>query len=103
MGRRAVPTGTRSTDPAGYVRIKLPDHPLAVAGWAREHALVLYAQLGPGAHPCHHCGKLVAWGTTLEVDHLDRNRQNNDAANLVAACRLCNNARRRRGGRGDRV
>jgi len=43
----------------------------------RLHRAELYDAIGPGMHPCHHCGDLVEWGITLEVDHLDHNRQNN--------------------------
>jgi HNH endonuclease len=98
MARPAAPTGTRTVASDGYVRVELPGHPFAVDGWVREHVLVLYAQLGPGEHRCDGCGRALAWGSTLEVDHLDGDRSNNAAANLVAVCRGCNNRRR-----GDRV
>jgi 5-methylcytosine-specific restriction endonuclease McrA len=96
MGRPAAPIGTRQRDPAGYVRIKLPDHPLSIQGWVREHQLVLFDAIGAGIHPCHYCGVEIEWGSTLEVDHVDRDRGHNAVGNLVPACRLCNNARRQR-------
>lgn len=98
MARPAMATGTRTVDlTTGYVRVKQPDHPLAVDGWVREHVLVLYASIGPGTHPCRHCGQPVTWGSTLEVDHLDRDRGHNLIGNLAPCCRRCNNRRRRRG------
>ncbi len=86
-------------DNHGYIRIKAPDHPLALVGWVREHRLVLFDVLGPGAHACHRCGELVEWGRDLEVDHLDRDRQNNRVENLRVACRTCQNQNRGAWGR----
>jgi hypothetical protein len=95
MARPSAPTGTTVTGPDGYVRVKLPGHPLAVDGWVREHRLVLYTALGPGPQACHACGTPVAWDAGLEVDHLDHDRQNNSPANLAPICRACNNRWRR--------
>ena len=97
MGRPPLPLGARTLDGAGYWRIKVGDLPLAVAGWEREHRLVLWAELGPGAHPCYRCGRLVEWGRDLEVDHVDHDRQNNDPVNLCPACWDCQNGHRRMG------
>lgn len=97
MGRPPAPLGTRARD-RGWVRVKTgPGHPLAIDGWAREHRLVLYDQIGPGAHRCYRCGVTVEWGSTLEVDHLNRDRGDNRVANLAAACRACQNANRQLG------
>ena len=76
---------------AGYV--VLPDklHPMAdKRGWIYEHRMVLFDAIGPGSHPCHHCGVTVTWGTSLETDHLDWNKANNDLTNLVPSCHSCN-------------
>ena len=60
------------------------------------HRVTLYNRIGPGLHPCHWCGKEVEWTrgnngeTTLVVDHLDDNRQNNEPDNLVPSCNVCN-------------
>ncbi len=101
MGRPSAPLGARKLDPAGYVRVRVHEgHPLVVAGWAREHRLVLWDTIGPGRHPCHYCAAELEWGLTLEVDHLDHDRTANTIDNLVPACRSCQNAHRRAWGRG---
>jgi 5-methylcytosine-specific restriction endonuclease McrA len=97
MGRPPLPVGTRTIDAAGYVREKVGDHPLAVAGWVRLHRRVLFDQLGPGGSECYRCGARLEWGTSLEVDHVDRDRRNNELENLRPACRSCQNAHRRLG------
>ena len=99
-GRPPAPIGTRKLDGRGYVGVRVAAHPLAVDGWVREHRAVLYDVIGPGEHRCWRCGTWVAWGTILEVDHLDRDRQNNAVHNLAPACRGCQN--RNRGSNGLR-
>lgn len=82
--------------------VKRPGHPMAThaRGWAYEHRTVLYDAIGPGWHPCRHCGKQVSWdlacpdADALVVDHLDEDKANNDIGNLVPSCQLCNLARR---------
>lgn len=66
-------------------------HPLAGPnGGVMEHRAVLYDKIGPGQHPCHHCGTVVEWGLDLHVDHLDDDPLNNDPDNLVPSCFPCN-------------
>lgn len=85
----------------GYRLVSDPWHPLANAsGGVLEHRKVLYAEIGPGAHPCHWCATKVSWDRTwpqhpdaLVVDHLDHNRLNNDPDNLVPSCFWCNRDR----------
>jgi hypothetical protein len=62
-----------------------------------KHREVLFAKIGPGEHPCHHCGDIVSWDKTypkdldgLVTDHLDSKRDNNDPCNLVPSCNKCN-------------
>jgi hypothetical protein len=81
----------------GYRKLtSLHDHPLAQKdGCIFEHIKVLYDKIGPGPHQCHwKCGRMLTWqgGTQLGicVDHLDRNRLNNDPDNLVPSCRIEN-------------
>lgn len=77
-----------------------PTHPLAgKCGKVYVHRRVLYALIGPGAHPCYWCGHVVQWelGTfdpdVLQVDHLNTIRDDNRPENLVVACRNCNTGR----------
>ncbi|MGI8721199.1 MAG: hypothetical protein ACR2JG_03120 [Geodermatophilaceae bacterium] len=80
-------------DANGYlVRRLAGPHPLADnQGRVYEHRLVLYAVLGPGTFPCHWCRKPVDWDErTLHVDHLDDDKTNNNPANLVPSCLVCN-------------
>lgn len=86
----------------GYLQEYAPGHPMANrSGGLLVHRRVLFDRIGPGAHPCHHCGRSVTWGVRgkvgrLEVDHLDANRQNNDPTNLVPSCNRCNEGRPKR-------
>lgn len=74
----------------GYVILHRPGHPLSVANKVFEHRYVLYEKVGYGPHLCHHCGIHINWFAGLECDHLDRDRANNDPANLVPTCHPCN-------------
>lgn len=86
----------RSLGTNGYVRLTLPNHPLAVRSYVYEHRAVLYDAIGPGEHPCHWCQRLVSWqrgrmgSGVLVPDHLDGDKANNNRANLVPACHDCN-------------
>ena len=78
----------------GYRLLPRRGHPLAdSSGYVYEHRLVLYAVLGPGAHPCHWCKRHVEWSVDLEVDHLDDDKTNNTPANLAPSCHACNTGR----------
>jgi hypothetical protein len=87
----------------GYVSTARTGHPLARSkGQVQMHRVVLFAKIGDGSHPCHWCGKTVAWGyhvstDTLVVDHLDEDRANNAPENLVPSCSRCNTSRSRWG------
>lgn len=84
------PTGT------GYRAERGGDHPATWRnGVVSEHRKVLYDKIGPGPHPCHWCKRELRWdGPTgtgkLYVDHLDFDRLNNAAENLVPSCMQCN-------------
>lgn len=77
-----------------YDRAHLLAHPTGRIGL---HIVVLYEKIGPGAHPCHWCRKLVIWlpsqagrKNRLVPDHVDGNPQNNAPENLVPSCSGCN-------------
>lgn len=87
-------TGRPWTHSNGYTIIGVPGHPLAQHdGGVYEHRKTLWDSIGPGRHECHWCHEPVEWMTTLEVDHLDNVRSNNDPSNLVPACHGCNTRR----------
>lgn len=95
--------GPRGSGQKGRYRIVVRHgHPLAMSrGRILEHRLVLYGVIGPGGHPCHHCGVIVRWeaertaADVLVADHLDFDRLNNDPGNLVPSCNPCNVTRDR--------
>lgn len=72
-------------------------HPLAdKQGRTWEHRLVLFDLLGGADAPCHYCGLKLRWFAhrsekdAMQVDHLNRVRDDNRPENLVPACRKCN-------------
>lgn len=100
-GKRAGQAADGSYIRDGYrVLTGLQGHPLAHRargfrgrGEVLEHRKVLYDAIGPGPHLCHWgCGKTLEWGglTGIIVDHLDDNKLNNSAENLVPSCNHCN-------------
>lgn len=93
----------RKPDSESIGRVRLAyvpyGHPLATPGnrQVQQHRLLLWDEIGPGPHPCYHCGDPVDWipGSytaqgSLVVDHLDRNPRNNDLSNLKPSCQTCN-------------
>lgn len=79
----------------GYILKHAPDHPLAGnCSRVYAHRIAYYDAHGAGPFDCHHCGKVVDW-SFMHIDHLDDDPTNNDLANLVASCPVCNQARGR--------
>lgn len=83
-----------------YRTIYAPNHPTSgKTGMTYEHRAVLYDAIGPGAHPCHWCGKSVTWEAgksderQLQVDHLSGVQDDNSIENLAPSCRRCNTVR----------
>lgn len=90
--RAANGSGTLRAD--GYWQLRDPNHPTATkSGVLFVHRKVLYDSIGPGTHSCHYCGQSVEWMVDLEVDHKDRDKNNNTPENLVPCCRPCNRSR----------
>jgi hypothetical protein len=88
----------------GYVLLTGSRHPLARFGVVGEHRVVLYDKIGPGTHSCYWCGTPVTWmarsisdphkrGRQLCVDHLNRDKSDNDPANLIPSCTACSTTR----------
>ncbi|MFZ3592310.1 HNH endonuclease [Streptomyces sp. BH104] len=88
----------RKASPKARRMLILPDHPLALSSpHIPEYRVLLYEAIGPGVHPCYHCGVSVEWRPgdgsapgALVVDHLDRNPLNNSLENLAPSCQRCN-------------
>jgi hypothetical protein len=96
--KRCAYDARRVGTPSRYRMVYAPGHPLAPRSpYVPEHRLLMWNQLGPGSHPCHYCGRSLAWrpgegvgGDALVIDHLDRDPSNNKLGNLVASCTSCN-------------
>jgi 5-methylcytosine-specific restriction endonuclease McrA len=79
----------------GYIMLREKDHPLTDnRGYVYEHRFVFFNKHGNGPFKCHWCGIDVDWDT-MDVDHLDDNKTNNNINNLVASCPQCNTKRGR--------
>lgn len=75
----------------GYRMLHVPDDPLANGGgYVYEHRLVFFlATLPQDTFSCDMCAKPLT-RATVQVDHIDRDRLNNNRANLRPLCRRCN-------------
>src|SRR6266478_8394519 len=89
---------------ARYVEEHLPGHPLANSrGNVIVHRRLLYERIGPGDHPCRHCGRTVRWSSRMPkidalcVDHVNENWRDGSADNLIPSCWRCNMLRSNRG------
>jgi hypothetical protein len=85
--------GRRRRDKRGYVRLYLPDHPLAGGhGWVFEHRAVVYAaRNGQPPTRCDWCWTPMPNGwDDCHIDHIDYRPSNNAVENLVVACTACN-------------
>lgn len=74
----------------------MQSHPLANSGLLLEHRKVLWDKIGPGPHACHWgCGRVLDWGgqAGLHGDHVDGDKLNNTAENIVPSCLSCNRRR----------
>lgn len=76
----------------GYLLVKAPGHPMARGLRAYEHRMVFYDHTPDGPGYCHWCGLVLDWGS-VQVDHLNRVRDDNRIENLVASCGPCNRDR----------
>lgn len=68
-------------------------HPLAgKQGKIYEHRKVLYDKLGAESQECYWCGINMSW-KEITVDHLNSDKNDNNAQNLVPSCNSCNRCR----------
>jgi hypothetical protein len=80
----------RVSNPAGYQKVREPDHPLANGyPYVYEHRVVLYNYLNGKISCCELCGDSITW-ESCHVDHKDCDVTNNEVSNLRATCRPCN-------------
>jgi hypothetical protein len=78
---------------AGYIKVKLPDHPLAEKGGnIFEHRQVFYDNNKDKPLICFWCEETLTW-KNVKIDHLNNNKSDNQPSNLVASCNDCNRAR----------
>lgn len=84
----------RITNPAGYVKIYSPNHPLITKGqiYVYEHRAIIYAKYGECLPPCVLCQVEINW-KTCHIDHIDEDISNNSEENLRPLCRTCNTRR----------
>lgn len=88
-----VPTMTRHSNSAGYIRVRNNNHPLAdKSGSLFEHRMVYFDVNGAGPFECYLCSRTITWDM-LHIDHLDDVVTNNDISNLEASCPRCNMGR----------
>lgn len=101
-----MPSRFNKSRPGRYLLKRAVGHPLAsINQLVSVHRAILYEKLGPGEHPCFHCGKTLRWyrgfdnqkkDDALHVDHLNHQTHDNCRENLVPCCRNCNQKRSRR-------
>lgn len=95
LDQRRKPAADRRMHSSGYVILYRPGHPLADAmGYVYEHRTIIYNRASGECPPCDYCGAELTW-RTIEADHRDRNRANNNSENLANSCGPCNRERAR--------
>ena len=93
-----APGERRMNHSGGYIMLRLPGHPLAQKhGNVFEHRKVMYDIHGENLPPCELCGAESRWSSrTTHIDHIDRDKSNNDPSNLRVLCNPCNVGRDRK-------
>lgn len=87
------PARPRILNKDGYVLVHTPGHPLSMPNhYVFEHRKIVYGRIGEIVPDCELCGVPLNW-RSARIDHIDRNVQNNDPANLRPLCNTCNSHR----------
>ncbi len=76
----------------GYLLVLAKGHPMARGLRAYEHRVVFYDHNPDGPGHCAWCGLVLNWDS-VQVDHLNRVRDDNRIENLAASCGPCNRDR----------
>jgi 5-methylcytosine-specific restriction endonuclease McrA len=83
----------RLSNPAGYQKLDIPEHPLAdSSGYVYEHRFIVYERYGEILPDCELCGNTTEWDT-CHIDHKDNDVTNNTLENLRPVCAPCNTNR----------
>lgn len=84
---------TSYTHTCGYIVEHKPGHPLSnSADEVFQHRRVFYDVKGSGPFECFGCGCTLEW-SSMQIDHKDDVKSNNDIENLRPACARCNTGR----------
>jgi len=83
---------------AGYIVVCDHSHPLSSKrGLLYEHRKVVYSIYGDHLPPCEFCKSPSDWySRKTHIDHIDKNKANNDPKNLRVLCNPCNSRRDRK-------
>ena len=86
-----------------YKKLRRVGHPLATKdGHLAEHRLILYEKIGPWAHECNWCQRMLRWTPgkmeedSILPDHINWNTHDNSPDNIVPSCPKCNALHRQR-------
>ena len=86
----------RRTHTSGYQLIYEPDHELSQdCGYIYEHRFVMFNAWGERLKSCALCGREWSWSATYKshIDHIDKDKSNNNLSNLRPLCNSCNTSR----------
>ena len=96
--RRPAKKAYRVIHSRGYILINEKDHPLAQKnGYVYEHRYNFYNENVGKDLICEKCGSFWGWRTYIDhIDHIDKDRANNQIDNLRPLCNGCNTKRKKK-------